>query len=87
MNFKHELVSAYNDMLDIKVSLGFSRHNYTSHILPFIDFCTDKYPGASEITKEIRSYSSIVASVIMCEDDVFRFRLVVPWACFGTLRP
>ena len=43
MNFKHELVSAYNDMLDIKVSLGFSRHNYTSHILPFIDFCTDKY--------------------------------------------
>ena len=41
MSFKYELVSAYNDMLDIKVSLGFSRHNHTSHILPFIDFCTD----------------------------------------------
>ncbi len=53
MSFKYELVSAYNDMLDIKVSLGFSRHNYTSHILPFIDFCTNKYPDASEITKEM----------------------------------
>ena len=53
MSFKYELVSAYNDMLDIKVSLGFSRHNYTSHILPFIDFCTNKYPDASEITKDM----------------------------------
>ena len=54
MSFKYELVSAYNDMLDIKVSLGFSRHNYTSHILRFIDFCTNKYPDASEITKEVK---------------------------------
>lgn len=53
MCFKTDLISAYNDMLDIKVSLGYSRSNYTSHILPFIDFCTENHPNASEITKDM----------------------------------
>jgi len=53
MSFMQELTTAYNDMLDIKVSLGYNRHNYTSHILPFIEFCANRYPDASEITKDM----------------------------------
>ena len=39
VSFKRKLIAAYNDMLDVKTSLGYNRHNYMSHILPFIDFC------------------------------------------------
>ena len=53
VSFKRKLIAAYNDMLDVKTSLGYNRHNYMSHILPFIDFCSDNYPNASEITKEM----------------------------------
>lgn len=53
MSFIQELTTAYNDMLDVKVSLGFTRLNYTSHIPQFIEFCADKYPNATEITKEM----------------------------------
>ena len=53
MSFIQEMTSAYNDMLDIKASLGFCRHNYEFHISPFIDFCADRYPDANEITKDM----------------------------------
>ena len=53
MSLKQELVSAYNDMLNVKVSLGFSRSNYLSHIPQFIDFCADNYPNTSDITKDM----------------------------------
>ena len=53
MNFIQEMISAYNDMMNIKASLGFCRHNYECYIYPFIDFCTDKYPDANEITKDM----------------------------------
>ena len=53
MSFIQEMTSAYNDMLDIKASLGFSRHNYKFHISPFIDFCADRYPDANGITKDM----------------------------------
>ena len=53
MSFIQEMTSAYSDMLDIKASLGFCRHNYEFHISPFIDFCADRYPDANEITKDM----------------------------------
>lgn len=53
MSFKEELTAAYFEMLDLKVSLGYSRQTYKSFILPFIDFCADYYPNAKEISKEM----------------------------------
>ena len=53
MSFLHEMTTAYNDMLDVNASLGFYRNNYEFHISPFIDFCADNYPNASEITKNM----------------------------------
>lgn len=53
MSFQQEMLTAFNDMLNIKVSLGYTRHNYTSHIPQFIDFCVNKYPEANGITKEM----------------------------------
>ena len=53
MSFIQELTTAYNDMLDIKVSLGFARHNYIFYIPQFIEFCADKYLNATEITKDM----------------------------------
>ena len=53
MSFLQEITVAYNDMLDVKTSLGFCRHNYEFHISPFIDFCAKNYPNATEITKEM----------------------------------
>ena len=47
MSFAQEMAAAYNDMLDIKTSLGFCRHNYKFHISPFIDFCAKNYPNAT----------------------------------------
>ncbi len=53
MSFIQEMTIAYNDMLNIKESLGFCRHNYEFHISPFIEFCTNRYPYADEITKDM----------------------------------
>ena len=51
--FLQEMTAAYNDMLDVKTSLGFCRHNYEFHVSPFIEFCSENYPTATEITKEM----------------------------------
>lgn len=53
MSFHQVMLAAYNDMLNIKVSLGYTRDNYVSHIPQFIEFCANKYPTANEITKEM----------------------------------
>ena len=53
MSFLQEMTAAYNDMLDVKTSLGFCRHNYEFHISPFIGFCAENFPNASEITKNM----------------------------------
>ena len=53
MNFKSELLLHYNDMLDLKESLGFNRHTYSAHIVQFIEYCSEKYPDVDKITKEI----------------------------------
>lgn len=60
MSFIQEMTSAYNDMLDIKTSLGFCRHNYVFHISPFIDFCADRYPDANKITDEGRDVVTLM---------------------------
>lgn len=53
MSFRQEMTDAYHEMLNIKVSLGYRKQTYTSHILPFIEFCADTYPDADTITKEM----------------------------------
>ena len=53
MSFLQEMTAAYNDMLNVKTSLGYCRHNYAFHISPFIEFCAENYPNATEITKEM----------------------------------
>ncbi|MBP7902539.1 MAG: tyrosine-type recombinase/integrase [Spirochaetes bacterium] len=53
MNFKSEMMSHYNDMLDLKESLGFNRHTYSAHIVQFIEYCSDNYPDVNMITKEM----------------------------------
>ena len=49
MNFKSEMLLHYNDMLDLKESLGFSRHTYSAHIVQFIEYCSEKYPDVDKI--------------------------------------
>lgn len=44
MSFLQEMTAAYNDMLNVKTSLGYCRHNYAFHISPFIEFCAENYP-------------------------------------------
>lgn len=54
MNFWEELRVAYYDMVELKVSLGYNEGTYrTSHILPFVEYCSQVFPSAREITKEI----------------------------------
>lgn len=53
MNFKSEMMSHYNDMLDLKESLGFSRHTYSAHIVQFIEYCSEYFPDVYMITKEM----------------------------------
>ena len=53
MNFKSEMLLHYNDMLDLKESLGFSRHTYSAHIVQFIEYCSENHPDVDKITKEI----------------------------------
>ena len=52
MNFWEELRVAYYDMVELKVSLGYNEGTYrTSHILPFVEYCSQVFPSAREITK------------------------------------
>ena len=54
MSFKQELTYAFYEMLEVKASLGYKKATYApSYILPFIEFCSDAYPNAPEITKEM----------------------------------
>lgn len=53
MSFQSEMLSHYNNLLDLKESLGFSRHTYQAHIAPFVDYCSKKYPKAETVTKEM----------------------------------
>ena len=54
MNFWEQISAAYYDMVDLKVSLGYCKNTYhPSQVLPFVEHCTDKFPDAGEITKEM----------------------------------
>lgn len=54
MNFWNELEAAYFDMVELKVSLGYRRNTYqAAHILPFVEYCSQNFPDAREITKEM----------------------------------
>lgn len=54
MNFWEELKAAYYDMVELKVSLGYRKDTYqAAHILPFVEYCSQTFPNAREITKEM----------------------------------
>ena len=52
MNFWDKMNEAYYDMVNLKVSLGYCRDTYKpSQVLPFVEYCANKFPDAGEITK------------------------------------
>jgi integrase len=51
MNFREILDKDYSDMLDLKVSLGFSRNTYQPHLREFLSYCKENHPEATTITK------------------------------------
>lgn len=54
VSFWEKMNAAYHDMVDLKVSLGYSALTYTAaHILPFLEYGTAAFPNAEEITKEM----------------------------------
>lgn len=54
MSFWNELEAAYFDMVELKVPLGYRRNTYqAAHILPFVEYCSQNFPDAREITKEM----------------------------------
>ena len=54
VSFWEKMNAAYYDMVDLKVSLGYSAATYTAaHILPFLEYGAAAFPDAGQITKEI----------------------------------
>ena len=53
MSFKEVLEKDYVEMLNLKESIGNSRLTYQSYIKEFIRFCSNNYPDAVCITKEM----------------------------------
>jgi len=53
MSFKDEMLTAYRQMVDLKVSLGFSENTYSFYIEPFIKYCAEAFPDATCISKEM----------------------------------
>lgn len=53
MSFKEGLEKDYVEMLNLKESIGNSRLTYLPHIKEFIAFCSNSYPNAVCITKEM----------------------------------
>lgn len=68
MNFWNELEAAYFDMVELKVSLGYRRNTYqAAHILPFVEYCSQNFPDAREITKEMLD-GWLIAAVFRTEN-------------------
>jgi len=54
MSFWEKINTAYYDMVNLKVSLGYCKDTYRpSQVLPFVEYCANKFPDAKEITKEM----------------------------------
>jgi integrase len=53
MSFRYEMTEAYQEMLKVKASLGYSRKTYESYIMPFINYSSDTFPDADKITKDM----------------------------------
>ena len=76
MNFWDKMNAAYYDMVDLKVSLGYCRDTYKpSQVLPFVEYCANKFPNAEEITKEMLDSWLVLPDEILlcpsiCEMDV-----------------
>lgn len=53
MDFRESLLNDLDDMLSLKEALGYSRKTYIPYTTEFINFCGDRYPDASAITKRM----------------------------------
>ena len=53
MDFYKEMFLAYEHMLDVRESLGYSRTTYRHYIPEFISYCSSHFPNASEINREM----------------------------------
>lgn len=50
---KEDLIKDYQDMLDLKASLGFGTETYSFYLKPFVEYCAASFSDESFITKEM----------------------------------
>lgn len=53
MTFREILMKDYEDMLTLKISIGYAKETYTYYIPEFIDYCGENYPDANAVTKDM----------------------------------
>ena len=54
MSFWEQINAAYYDMVNLKVSLGYCKDTYRpSQVLPFVEYCANKFPDKKEISREM----------------------------------
>lgn len=53
MTFKGRLNEAFGEMMGYRKSVGYATATYRSSVPPFINFCTENYPGSDRITSEM----------------------------------
>ena len=53
MKLKTELLDTYNDMLELKASLGYNKDTYRLNIVSLIEYFEEYFPDANELTKDM----------------------------------
>ncbi len=53
MTFRKMLMKDYEDMLALKMSIGYAKETYMYYIPEFIDYCGENYPNANAVTKDM----------------------------------
>lgn len=53
MTFREILMKDYEEMLTLKISIGYAKETYTYYIPEFIDYCGENYPDANAVTKDM----------------------------------
>lgn len=53
MKLKTELLDTYNDMLELKASLGYNKDTYRLNIVSLIEYFKEYFPDANELTKDM----------------------------------
>jgi len=81
MAFREELLDNFSKMIVYREAVGYSTKSYVYTIMPFLNYCGEKYPDAPSITKEMvdnwlekkRYNANSQASFISCIRQYTRF--------------